>query len=128
MAAKGGAVSPHVGRLVVGRDGQCVARATHTMAKVGEQIHHRRPRGMGGTRVSDSGCASNLIWVCRACHEWIESHRESAVANGWVIVHGMERPQTLPLLYLGRWMYLTDDGLVKQFLDAPWEDDDAAGC
>jgi hypothetical protein len=127
MARKGGAVSPHVGKLVVDRDGQCVVRVTHPMARAGEQIHHRRPRGMGGTRVSDSGTASNLIWVCRECHDWIERHRDSAVANGWVITHGMERPQTIPLLYLGNWMYLTDSGQVKQFLETPWKDDDAAG-
>lgn len=121
MAHKGGAVSPHVGKLVTLRDGQCVARVTHPMAREGEQIHHRKPRGMGGTRVNDSGCASNLIWLCRECHEWIESHRTEALDNGWLIVRGVERPQTIPLLYLGHWMYLTDDGQVKQFLEVPWE-------
>lgn len=52
----------------------------------GLEAHHRDPRGMGGTRRGEviNGLA-NLVLICHACHRSIESDREQAVADGWLI-------------------------------------------
>lgn len=79
----------------------------------GQNIHHRKPRGMGGTRV-DSG-PENLLLLCGSgttgCHGWIESHREEAHEQGWLL-HRHEMPYKVPVAYRGQWMLLTGDGLV----------------
>jgi 5-methylcytosine-specific restriction protein A len=43
------------------------------------QIHHRRPRGMGGSKIEVVGSASNGVLVHPACHTRIESN--------WVILN-----------------------------------------
>lgn len=108
-------MSQGTGLLVTVRDGQCVARATHPgKAKLGEQIHHRKPRRMGGTTQAAINAPGNLIWLCRDCHEWIESNRLAAVKAGW-LVPGNEEPVKTPLLYLGRWTLLDDGGGVNPY-------------
>lgn len=47
------------------------------------QLHHRRPRGMGGTRRPDT--VHNLAALCRGCHEEVESRRAQALADGWLL-------------------------------------------
>lgn len=39
----------------------------------GSQYHHRRPRGMGGSRSSVSGGAANCLFVCLPCHNALET-------------------------------------------------------
>lgn len=43
-----------------------------------KQAHHRRPRGMGGSRDLETNRLSNLLHVCNRCHDWIESNRDAA--------------------------------------------------
>lgn len=76
-------------------------------------IHHRRPRGMGGTKRSDTNTASNLILVCGSgttgCHGWIESNRAEALGLG-LLVHQFISPLGAPVtLTVGR-VLLDDDG------------------
>lgn len=52
---------------------------------IGEQIHHRKPRGMGGTRDKGINSPANLILVCQSCHADIESHRLDAYDTGWLV-------------------------------------------
>lgn len=116
-------VSKAVAELVIVRDSAtCVVQVTHPgLARASEQIHHRMPRGMGGTRDPQVNQAPNLVCVCAPCHTYLESHRTEAADNGWLI-RGVLRPATSPLLYRGRWMYLSAEGRVVQFLKTPWED------
>lgn len=48
-------------------------------------IHHRKPRGMGGTRDPEINSSTNLILLCGSgttgCHGWVESRR--ATAKNW---------------------------------------------
>jgi predicted CxxxxCH...CXXCH cytochrome family protein len=116
-------VSRKVAELVIERDqGMCVVRVTHDKgAKAGEQIHHRRPRGMGGTTVEWVNQAPNLIYVCAACHAHIERYREQAMTMGWLL-NGKDRAENTPLRYSNKgFKYLTTDGQVVDFLVTPWD-------
>lgn len=76
---------------------------------------------MGGSEREHTNDSCNLIYLCRACHDWIESNRAEAYSKGWLLTQRQD-PKTEPLLYLGRWMYLDCDGQVLQFLAEPWKD------
>lgn len=97
--------SPTVRRLVVERDGGCLrcgGEATN--------IHHRRPRGMGGTRDPAVNAPSNLVALCGSgttgCHGWIESHRAQALADGWLVSRWGD-PAKVPIFVRGERIWLT---------------------
>ena len=48
------------------------------------EIHHKRPRGMGGTSNALIGEPWNGAALCALCHSWTESHREVARLLGWL--------------------------------------------
>lgn len=53
---------------------------------------------------------SNGVYICLACHEWIESHRRDAFVKGWLL-QSWESPLEVGLCYRGdEWVRLTDDG------------------
>lgn len=83
-------------------------------------IHHRRPRGMGGTRWPGVNRPPNLMLVCGSgttlCHGVIENYRAGAVAAGWLVLSRTD-PATVPVLITrDRWCYLTDSAGYE---DAP---------
>lgn len=76
--------------------------------------HHRRPRGMGGTRVEWINDVTNLLLLCGSgttgCHGRVESHRADAYIAGWLLRTG-EHPAEVPVLIHARGaVYLTPDG------------------
>ncbi|MFI6168837.1 HNH endonuclease [Nocardia sp. NPDC051052] len=75
------------------------------------QIHHRRPRGAGGSRLPDTNSLSNLLHICAQCHAWIESFREQALALGWLVRQG-NSPAEIPVSYRGELRWLQPDGGV----------------
>ena len=74
---------------------------------------------MGGTSDPATNAAANLIWLCRECHEWIESHRHEAMSQGWILT-ARESPAATPLKWRGKPVYLHDDGRVTAFVATPW--------
>lgn len=50
----------------------------------GREIHHRRGRGMGGTKINPHGYA-RLVLMCCSCHEWAERNRTEAYDTGWAV-------------------------------------------
>lgn len=44
-------------------------------------VHHVQPRGMGGRR----GEAGPKVTLCRAAHDWVETHRAAARELGLLI-------------------------------------------
>ena len=48
------------------------------------QVHHRKPRQMGGTSRPEINDASNLVLLCQLCHDDVESHRTDAYEAGWL--------------------------------------------
>lgn len=83
------------------------------MPCIGGQIHHRRPRGMGGTTRQESGKASNGLYVHLKCHSNIESQRNVALRNGWLVPQTGEPADIPVVLYYGT-VVLSDDGSVNQ--------------
>lgn len=57
-------------------------------------FHHRRPRGMGGTRDQASNTPANLLLLCgtgtTGCHGRIERDRSTAYVFGWLVTQGTD--------------------------------------
>lgn len=80
-----------------------------------ESLHHRTPRGMGGSHDEALNSPANITGVCGSgttgCHGRIEISRIIATTYGWLVRHGMD-PEITPIAYRGRWALLGDDGFV----------------
>lgn len=75
------------------------------------QYHHRRPRGMGGSKRVDTNVASACLLLCGMCHLWVESYRAEALNAGW-LVRQTKVPQDTPVVYRGVPSLLDDLGGV----------------
>lgn len=73
------------------------------------EFHHRRPRGMGGSRNSATNRASNCILLCPSCHRSVESKRELAVEYGYLVPQS-QVPATVPVWVRWGWVLFDDDG------------------
>lgn len=82
-------------------------------------IHHRLPRGMGGTRRAIH-TVEWLLHLCgwgnsTGCHGAVESSRHVAYTNGWLL-RQHQTPPTSPVWVYGRtWVILKPDGTYE-----PW--------
>jgi len=76
------------------------------------QIHHRRPRGMGGSSASDTNISGNALALCVGCHQHIESNRDEAIRMGWIVRQQFD-PAAQRVLRRGEWVYLTNDGGIE---------------
>lgn len=83
-----------------------------------DDVHHRRPRGMGGTRRLDTNTAANGLSACRTCHRHVESHRAWAYVNGFLL-HQHQDPLQVPVWWRcvttragKQWRFLDNDGGV----------------
>lgn len=70
----------------------CQESATEQM-----QIHHRRPRGMGGSKDPTTASPANGVWVHYQCHRAIEENREHALNTGY-LVYQHKDPREVPLI------------------------------
>ena len=82
----------------------------------GEQIHHRRPRGMGGTRREDTNSLAAIVHLCANCHSYIESNREWAHEHGWLVRQWAD-PAYQPVRIQGSWIRLSE---VYTLVDVDW--------
>lgn len=84
----------------------------------GYSIHHRKPRGMGGSRDPQLNTAANLLLLCGSgvtgCHGWVEQNREEATRLGYLISRlSSQAPALVPAKRWGvEWVTLQPDGLV----------------
>jgi hypothetical protein len=78
--------------------------------------HHRRPRGMGGSRLDTTNVASNGLGVCGGCHRLIEHNRTVAKLHGWLVPQGTD-PALRWVSYRGQRVLLDDDGGIE-YLEA----------
>ena len=83
------------------------------LSRVGGQIHHRQPRGMGGRRAHPARHSpANLLYLCPACHRDIEVYRSAAYGFGR-LVHRWHNPAKTPvMIHRYGWVLLDDDGSV----------------
>lgn len=77
------------------------------------EVHHRIPRGMGGSRDPRINLPSNLLVLCPACHRSAESNRQESYENGW-LVHRTAEPNATPVeSKLHGYVLLGDDGSIQ---------------
>jgi hypothetical protein len=86
------------------------------MPVINPEIHHRRPRGMGGTKRQESGTAANGLFVHPKCHAMAESQRNTALANGWLVSQTAE-PEDVPVLRVNERVFLRSDGTFISAID-----------
>jgi 5-methylcytosine-specific restriction protein A len=72
-------------------------------------LHHRRCRGAGGSKRPETNLTGNALAVCRDCHSFIESQRETAYSNGWLVRQHQE-PALIPVLRRQVWVLLDNQG------------------
>ena len=79
-------------------------------------VHHRRPRGMGGSKYANT--AANLLLLCGTgtsaggCHAWVEGSRTRAEKYGFLVRQGHD-PAAKPVFrYLRSWEIPTACGWV----------------
>jgi 5-methylcytosine-specific restriction protein A len=102
------------------------ARANQSCERCGTSagpfnVHHRKPRGMGGTRDVSINFATNLVLVCgngssggdSTCHGWIETNRRKALADGWLVPRTAVPADTPVKVYGHGWVKLTTGGLYE---------------
>lgn len=94
-------------RAIVGRRAE--DRCERCIFRWGQQIHHRRPRQMGGTTRRDTNLPGNLVLLCDGCHDWIENNRTVAYEQGW-LVHQTHLPIEVPIWMPRGWVWLHNDG------------------
>lgn len=91
----------------------------------GGQIHHRQPRGMGGSANDEAkGTPANGLYVHPHCHENIEMDRTRSLKYGWLVRQSDEAEHMPVLLYDGWWLLAADGTMAK--VDRPVEVDAAA--
>ncbi|NEW42757.1 HNH endonuclease [Nocardia cyriacigeorgica] len=101
---------PQVRLLVAARSGGCCERCACALPIGGGDVHHRKPRRMGGTSDPQINAPTNLVALCRSCHDWIESHRTRALADGWLIPSTGDPAATPVRSWLHGRVLLTNDG------------------
>jgi 5-methylcytosine-specific restriction protein A len=99
-------------QIVKDRAANHCERCGHNVEDRPAAVHHRRPRGMGGSRRPDTNSPCNLLLLCDPCHLTVESSRQISRERGW-LVRQEHDPATRPVWLAGRgWSFLTPDGDV----------------
>lgn len=73
------------------------------------QYHHRRPRGMGGSKAFDTNGSANCVLLCNYCHTDIESYRAAAIDFGFLVPQ-RKKPADVPVRRHKQWVLLDDFG------------------
>jgi 5-methylcytosine-specific restriction enzyme A len=81
--------------VVLDRDQGCVGCGA---GPYGLQLHHRKPRRLGGRTGRDINLVVNLVALCRDCHSTVESQRAWALDLG-LLLHEGEDPELIPVLH-----------------------------
>lgn len=77
--------------------------------RIAVDVHHRKPRRMGGSRDPEINSPANLVLLCRDCHNWVESNRAQAMVEGWLL-YASAPPGDTPVFMGAGWIYLKHDG------------------
>ena len=64
-------------------------------------VHHRKPRKMGGTKNEDIAYGlDNLVSLCRDCHNYVHHNPRESYELGW-LVHSWDDPGKVSVLSPG---------------------------
>lgn len=109
-------------QLVMGRAfGRCERCGKATLCG---EVHHRRPKGLGGSKLPDRHDVSNLVYLCTPDHRWAHGNPRAAAAVGYLVPRSSgTHPLQVPITDLaGQVRYLDNEG---QYLAEPVEAVDA---
>lgn len=96
-------------RLYQRSGGRCEALLADQCTGWAEHAHHRKLRSRGG-----NDTVGNLTDICHRCHEYVHSSRGAVRAKDWGwLVHSYADPTEVPLMRLGRWVLLDDEGGIR---------------
>ena len=102
MSARSGFTAEAVAIILTRSGGYCEI-LTEGCTQRANQIHHRRPRGMGGTKRPESNEAANGLATCEACHRYCETQaREWARNHGFIVPQGAD-PASRRVWWRCRW-------------------------
>lgn len=93
-----------------------------------DQVHHRRPRGLGGTSDPTVNRAANGIGICAPCHDVVEGRsvdhpvygrvrgsRAESERKGWLISRlSPDAPDEVPVWTAAGWVQLSDSGAKRR--------------
>lgn len=100
--------------IVINRALMACERCGRAVAQDSCQIHHRRPRGAGGSRDPLINSPANLLLVCDECHAWVEGNRTTSYEQGW-LVRREHDPERSPVWLAGRgWCFLDPCGSIDE--------------
>lgn len=97
-------------------DGRC---ERHGAVTDQVQYHHRRPRGMGGSRLPGTGQAANGLRLCFHCHDVVEGRvpgegsRQESKDQGWLIAHPLEPTLIWVQMWDGKFILHNDGTRVE---------------
>jgi 5-methylcytosine-specific restriction protein A len=100
-------------RIVHARSG---GRCEGCRGEPATEMHHRLPRGQGGSHDPRKGLPCNALHLGPKCHRWAETNHPQVYELGWKIRHGADDdpcsiPATIHTPYgRGSWL-LTEDGM-----------------
>jgi hypothetical protein len=120
-------------RVVLERDGWSCVSCGRYLNLYDYSVHHRVPRGMGGSKVPWIDLPANLLCLCGSgttgCHGWVERNRTQAYAWGYLVerFRGEYRaPEHVKVLtYPLGWMLYDNDGSVASWPLPNWTADRA---
>lgn len=109
MAKPTGGFTPDVRNLILTRtQSKCDLCGIFTDSG---QFHHRRPRGMGGSKRGDTGGPENALYLHQGCHEKVERDRKKSYINGWLVPQ-VHSPAAVAVKLWNGWHQLNPDGSV----------------
>jgi len=80
-------------------------------------LHHRKPRGMGGSKDPAINSPANIVLLCGSgttgCHGWVESHRAEAYIDG-LLLYRKDDASEMPVTLRYGTVFLDDVGGVQQ--------------
>jgi hypothetical protein len=106
-------ITPRVRKLVLERAEGLCERCGKKLDSFLYSLQHRRARGMGGSRRTNTNTPTNLGALCGSattgCHGFVESHPRLAADEGWRVPQRKD-PADVPVLSWRGWVYLDDEG------------------
>jgi 5-methylcytosine-specific restriction protein A len=104
------AALPNAQQIVKVRSGLHCERCGVSVKWSGGQVHHRLPRGAGGTSRVEINSPANLLHLCDECHAWVESNRTEAYEKGWLVRQAHVPAERPVLTHEYGWVLLSDSG------------------
>lgn len=107
--------SPATRSKVIERASICCERCGKSLTGQPYSIHHRKPRGMGGTSDPGANSPANLLLLCGSattpdgCHTAVERFRASAIKTGFIVPRTAD-PSGVPVKMPSGWWLLGHDG------------------